>query len=142
MTIPSRPTNQDPQSQWLWYILEKLDRILKTLSLGSGGSITIADGADVTLGSKADAKNSATDTTPVSEMSVLKQISASIQTLGNVNGHPQSKPDYFDITTSTTIVYEGWKSGVSVILCKTDLTTGTRTWGTDSWTNRIIAIYS
>ena len=40
---------------------------------------TIADGADVTLGAKADAKSTATDTTPISAMSVLKQISASVQ---------------------------------------------------------------
>ncbi len=35
----------------------------------------IADGADVTQGAKADAKSTATDTTPVSIMSVLKEIS-------------------------------------------------------------------
>jgi len=39
----------------------------------------VADGADVTLGAKADAKSTATDTTPISVMSVLKQISASVQ---------------------------------------------------------------
>jgi hypothetical protein len=38
-----------------------------------------ADGNLVTLGSKADAKATATDTTPLSIMSVLKQVSASIQ---------------------------------------------------------------
>lgn len=40
---------------------------------------TIADGASSTLGAKADAKSTATDTTAVSAMSVLKQISASVQ---------------------------------------------------------------
>lgn len=40
---------------------------------------TEADGANVTLGAKADAKSTATDTTAVSIMSVLKQISASVQ---------------------------------------------------------------
>lgn len=40
---------------------------------------TVADGANVTLGAKADAKNTATDTTAISIMSVLKQISASVQ---------------------------------------------------------------
>lgn len=38
-----------------------------------------ADGANVTLGSKADAKNTATDTTAITIMQVLKQISASVQ---------------------------------------------------------------
>ena len=48
---------------------------------GGGGStaVTIADGADVTLGAKADAKSTATDTTPITAMQVLKQISASVQ---------------------------------------------------------------
>ena len=40
---------------------------------------TEADGANVTLGAKADAKSTATDTTPITAMSVLKQISASVQ---------------------------------------------------------------
>jgi hypothetical protein len=39
----------------------------------------IADGGEVTLGAKADAKSTATDTTPITVMSVLKQISASVQ---------------------------------------------------------------
>lgn len=38
-----------------------------------------ADGANVTLGSKADAKSTATDTTSITIMQVLKQISSSIQ---------------------------------------------------------------
>ncbi len=41
--------------------------------------VSVVDGADVTIGAKADAKNTATDTTAVSVMSVLKQISASVQ---------------------------------------------------------------
>lgn len=40
---------------------------------------SIADGSSVTLGAKADAKSTATDATAVSIMSVLKQISASVQ---------------------------------------------------------------
>lgn len=42
---------------------------------GTLGS-TIADGADTTLGSKADAKSTATDTTAITIMQVLKEISA------------------------------------------------------------------
>lgn len=38
-----------------------------------------ADGANVTLGAKADAKSTATDTTAITIMQVLKQISASVQ---------------------------------------------------------------
>src|SRR4029077_11268609 len=43
--------------------------------------ISIADGSDTTLGSKADAKNSATDTTAITAMAVWKQISASVQAI-------------------------------------------------------------
>lgn len=39
------------------------------------GAVTVADGAAVTLGAKADAKSTATDTTPVTAMQVLKEIS-------------------------------------------------------------------
>ena len=38
-------------------------------------AVTIADGSDTTLGAKADAKSTATDTTAVSVMQVLKEIS-------------------------------------------------------------------
>lgn len=38
--------------------------------------VSIADGSEVTLGAKADAKNAATDSTAVSIMSVLKEISS------------------------------------------------------------------
>lgn len=47
---------------------------------GSTSAVTIADGADVTLGAKADAKNTATDTTAITAMQVLKEISFMEQT--------------------------------------------------------------
>jgi hypothetical protein len=43
---------------------------------GGGGAVTIADGADGTLGAKADAKSAATDTTAITAMQALKEISA------------------------------------------------------------------
>ncbi len=46
---------------------------------GAFASGSIADGAQVTLGAKADGKSSETGTNPVTVMSVLKQISASVQ---------------------------------------------------------------
>lgn len=45
----------------------------------SKAAVKIADGDDSTFGAKADAKSTATDTTAISAMSVLKQISASVQ---------------------------------------------------------------
>lgn len=53
--------------------------VITAAAAGSGEAVTIADGADVTLGAKADAKSTATDTTPITAMSVWKQISASVQ---------------------------------------------------------------
>lgn len=56
-----------------------------SITVDNGGTFavqaasTVADGANVTLGAKADAKSTATDTTAISVMSVLKQISASVQ---------------------------------------------------------------
>lgn len=45
--------------------------------------VSVADGSDVTIGAKADAKSTATDTTAVSAMSVWKQISASVQAIAS-----------------------------------------------------------
>ncbi len=42
---------------------------------GGGGAVTVANGADVTQGAKADAADPSTDTTPISIVSILKQIS-------------------------------------------------------------------
>src|SRR6185369_13816624 len=47
-----------------------------TANAGTGNfASTIADGSDVTLGAKADARSTATDTTAVTAMQVLKEIS-------------------------------------------------------------------
>lgn len=50
-----------------------------TQSAITAASTALADGSMVTLGTKADAKSTATDTTSITVMSVLKQISASVQ---------------------------------------------------------------
>lgn len=42
---------------------------------------TLLDGANITIGAKADAKSTATDTTAVSAISIWKQISASVQAI-------------------------------------------------------------
>lgn len=53
-------------------------RALRTDSSGFLSTV-VGDGSNVTLGAKADAKSTATDTTAITIMSVLKQISASVQ---------------------------------------------------------------
>jgi hypothetical protein len=53
--------------------------VVGTGTFATQSAATIADGASATLGAKADAKSTATDTTAVTAMSVLKQISASVQ---------------------------------------------------------------
>lgn len=61
-------------------------------SAGTGTVATInalqADGGLVTLGAKADAKSTATDTTAITAMQVLKQISASAQLSATVAKQP------------------------------------------------------
>lgn len=47
-----------------------------TAASGAYASGSISDGAEVTIGAKADAKNAATDTTAVSVVSILKEISS------------------------------------------------------------------
>lgn len=47
-----------------------------SVASGAYASGSIADGAEVTLGAKADAKNTATDSTAITVMQVLKEISA------------------------------------------------------------------
>jgi hypothetical protein len=53
---------------------------------------TSADGANVTLGAKADAKSAATDTTSITVMQVLKEISFLLQNTLVVNGSGVTQP--------------------------------------------------
>ena len=53
---------------------------------GVASSVSIADGDAVTIGAKADPKSTATDTTAISVVSILKQISASVQAPPAVSG--------------------------------------------------------
>lgn len=87
-TAPETDTASSGLNGRLQRIAQRLTSLITAVGspFQAGGSIgntsfgsTIADGADVTLGAKADAKSTATDTTPITIMSVLKQISASIQ---------------------------------------------------------------
>ncbi len=67
---------------------------------------TEADGANVTLGTKADAKSTATDTTPITVMSALKQISASVQ----------APPSQAVTNTGTFVVQAAEADGANVTL--------------------------
>jgi hypothetical protein len=53
--------------------------VVGTGTFATQSATTAADGSNVVLGSKADAKSTATDTTSISMMQALKQISASVQ---------------------------------------------------------------
>jgi hypothetical protein len=76
------PTYQDPVGQTRdaqgVVLIDTTGAPYKAASSG-GGAVTEADGANVTLGAKADAKSTATDTTAITLMQVAKQISASVQ---------------------------------------------------------------
>ena len=64
----------------------RLQRIAQNITTLINGilSVTITDGKDITFGRQQDTANSATDTTPVTGMSVLKQISKSVQATQSV----------------------------------------------------------
>ena len=64
-------------------------------AVASGAVVSgaVVDGAVVTLGAKADAKSTATDTTSITAMQVLKQISASVQETATDTGTIDSDTD-------------------------------------------------
>ncbi len=87
-TAPATDTASSGINGRLQRIAQRISSLITALGspFQAGGSIgntsfasTVADGANVTLGAKADAKSTATDTTAVTAMQVLKQISASVQ---------------------------------------------------------------
>jgi hypothetical protein len=69
---------------------------------GAIASGAVADGAMVTLGAKADNKSSATDTTSITAMQVLKQISASVQETAADTGTMDSDTDAIKTATEAT----------------------------------------
>lgn len=79
---------------------------------GAFASGAISDGANVTLGAKADAKSTATDTTAITVMSVLKQISASVQ----------APPSQAVTNTGTFLVQE---NGTQIVADDSAFTPGT-----------------
>ena len=126
-------------------VYDETARYLVRMGLGSitdhNENISLSDGTQKTQVIKPDGTPvdfAAQFTALIAKFTDATQLVQSI----NVNGRPQSKPDFFDTTTSATIVYEGYKVGASVLLCKIDLTAGTRTWGTDTWANRATATYA
>lgn len=80
-TDPSGTTTQPVSIASLAQLPAALDGSgnLKVHEQGTA-AVSISDGSDATLGAKADAKSSATDTTPVTAMQVLKEISFMEQT--------------------------------------------------------------
>lgn len=87
-------------------LVEEVTNLPLAVDLGNGTAAlrivgTIADGANSILGSKTDAKSPATDATPISEMQVLKQISASVQS--QALDQPKYIDSYFTITRPANI---------------------------------------
>lgn len=87
-TAPASDTASSGLNGRLQRIAQRLTSLISATGspFQAGGSIgnttfasTVADGANVTVGAKADAKSTATDTTAITIMSVLKQVSFSIQ---------------------------------------------------------------
>lgn len=78
-----------------------------TTAVTGNVATTVADAANVTLGAKADAKSTATDTTPITAMSVWKQISASVQALVTALGSPFQAGASIGNTTFASTVADG-----------------------------------
>ena len=84
-------------------------------------------------------------TKPVSSNSFLQEIYNKIfgvsDTRLEVASFPQS-PDLTD-TTSSTVIYEGYKSGTSYHICKIDLSTAiiSRKYATGAWADRSTLTY-
>ena len=71
------------------------------IASGALASGSVVDGAMVTLGAKADAKSTATDTTSITAMQVLKQISASVQETAADTGTIDSDTDAIKTAVET-----------------------------------------
>jgi hypothetical protein len=70
----------DTTSLTFMQVFKQISASVQTIAAGGGGSaVTMVDGANATLGAKADAKAATSDATPITAMQVLKQISFSIQ---------------------------------------------------------------
>lgn len=90
-------------------ILKQLSAYLLILSGAVGSSkvatkaaaADFADGSIATLGLKADAKSTATDTTAITLMSVAKQISASVQSLVTALGSITNTTNALDINVKS-----------------------------------------
>jgi hypothetical protein len=118
-TAPSTDTASSGLNGRLQRIAQRITSLISALGspFQAGGSIgnttfasTIADGADVTLGAKADAKSAATDTTAITIMSVLKQISSY---LGSTLGVSQAAAT---IPTATTMQNAATATGNGTLL--------------------------
>ena len=75
-----------------------------TIAVTGNVAVTAADGAETTLGAKADAKNTATDTTAISLMAAIKEISAMEQTPASraVTNATGANLETAPVTTATT----------------------------------------
>jgi hypothetical protein len=82
----------------------------------------IADGNHVTIGAKADAANTATNTTPITAMSVWKQISASVQAIATWTGtaisvatHAVTQSGTWTVQPGNTANTTAWKVDGSAV---------------------------
>lgn len=88
----------------------------------NGLKVQTADGAQITIGAKADAKSTATDTTPISAMSVWKQISASVQAIATaiagtltVATHAVTQSGTWTVQPGNTANTTAWKVDGSAV---------------------------
>lgn len=134
-TAPASDTASSGLNGRLQRIAQRLTSLIALLptSLGAGGGLKVdgsgtplpvstADGGQVTIGAKADAKSTATDTTAVSAMSVWKQISASVQAIATsvagtltVATHAVTQSGTWTVQPGNTANTTAWKVDGSAV---------------------------
>lgn len=106
---------------------------------------TEADGANTTLGAKADAKSTATDTTAITIMSVLKQISASVQAppsqaVTNAGTFLVQAAQSTAASLNATVVGTGTFVVQATLAAETTKVIGTVNQGTSPWVDNVSQI--
>lgn len=134
-TAPASDTASSGLNGRLQRIAQRLTSLIALLptALGAGGGlkvdgsgtalpVSVADGGHVTLGAKADAKSTATDTTAITAMSVWKQISASVQAIASsvagtltVGTHAVTQSGTWTVQPGNTANTTAWKVDGSAV---------------------------
>ena len=119
-TAPVSDTASSGMNGRLQRIAQRITSLITALGspFQAGGSIgnttfgsTVADGSNVALGAKTDDKNAATNTTAVSVISLLKQISAYLSGSLTVASHAVTNAGTFPVQAAGDVAHDTADSG-------------------------------